>query len=330
MAASVWTSIVLVALLRMGKGNLSEPTVFSSEGQTVTLPCHRTSTNCSNTTWNYGSDKTIEIVAHGMVRNNLADSRTNRLKVESNCSLTILNVKPADAGQYNCRVYSSQSAYNDSFVYLTVLNITSSQLKPETLNCCLHTYEFCTKHINEDMKLTWLNDDGSDLMQDTRYNITQTRCHSTLTVTLDQSDHNRKWTCQLTVDGRLESSASYITTLSGRDSSSPVSLRMVPEKKNYIHIVSNNGYGLTFKVADLPFIVRVIVLHLQCHICVSGLVSIHPCPTCSILTRRWLAILFPLPSCPLARACFFCPLNRPIAHWVDQVAQKPLMLWAWV
>ncbi|XP_023657958.1 uncharacterized protein [Paramormyrops kingsleyae] len=214
MAASVWTSIVLVALLRMGKGNLSEPTVFSSEGQTVTLPCHRTSTNCSNTTWNYGSDKTIEIVAHGMVRNNLADSRTNRLKVESNCSLTILNVKPADAGQYNCRVYSSQSAYNDSFVYLTVLNITSSQLKPETLNCCLHTYEFCTKHINEDMKLTWLNDDGSDLMQDTRYNITQTRCHSTLTVTLDQSDHNRKWTCQLTVDGRLESSASYITTLS--------------------------------------------------------------------------------------------------------------------
>uniref|UniRef100_A0A3B3R4J0 Ig-like domain-containing protein n=1 Tax=Paramormyrops kingsleyae TaxID=1676925 RepID=A0A3B3R4J0_9TELE len=217
MAASIWTNIVLWALLGMCKGNL--PTVFSSEGQKVTLPCHRTSTNCSTTVWNYGSDKTIEIVAHGMVRHNLADSRTNRLKVESNCSLTILNVKPADAGQYNCRVYNSQLAYNDSFVFLTVLNITSSQLKPETLTCSL---QFCTKHINKDMKLTWLNDDGSDLMQDTRYNIIQTRCHSTLTVTLNQSDHNRKWTCQLTVDGRLESSASYITTLSGRDSSPPI------------------------------------------------------------------------------------------------------------
>ncbi|KAG7466381.1 hypothetical protein MATL_G00164190 [Megalops atlanticus] len=61
--------------------------------------------------------------------------------------------------------------------------------------------------------LSWVTETGTPLEGD-RYKLNQSRCASTLTVTLQHSDQNRKWTCQLTREGEVKASYSYTTILS--------------------------------------------------------------------------------------------------------------------
>ncbi|KAK1155238.1 hypothetical protein AOXY_G27656, partial [Acipenser oxyrinchus oxyrinchus] len=64
------------------------------------------------------------------------------------------------------------------------------------------------------VELTWVDDEGTALQGD-RFKITPNRTHSTLSLELQKSDHDRRWRCNLTEEGEVKALYSYTTTLTG-------------------------------------------------------------------------------------------------------------------
>uniref|UniRef100_A0A3B3R572 Ig-like domain-containing protein n=1 Tax=Paramormyrops kingsleyae TaxID=1676925 RepID=A0A3B3R572_9TELE len=189
-----------------------EKSMFATEGNDIILPySFEASDDYFRVTWtctpNPGRVATF-LVNEGRITDVGQD---RKMKLLPDCSLQINKLRREDAGLY-IGVLKNENRQN------LLLNILES--KSVTLSCSLHGYDICTDITEREIKFTWFHENGSELNGDTRYHIHQKRCRSALTVTLDQSDHNRNWTCQLTVDGRVKSSASYITTVSGRISAS--------------------------------------------------------------------------------------------------------------
>ncbi|KAG5857352.1 hypothetical protein ANANG_G00018550, partial [Anguilla anguilla] len=103
-------------------------------------------------------------------------------------------------------------------VYLSILNIFASSPVTElkigstvTLVCKLHSPGSCGKSI----RVSWVSETGAPL-QGNRYKLSESECSSSLTVTLERSDRNMKWRCQLTVEGKLKASHSYTTIFPGK------------------------------------------------------------------------------------------------------------------
>ncbi|XP_076128408.1 uncharacterized protein LOC143109528 isoform X4 [Alosa pseudoharengus] len=110
------------------KGDVT-PTVFSSAGGHITLPCNNVlDEDCSSTTWIYnsaGHDGTIEEVGHGQVKQDSPTNRSKRLMVESDCSLNITDVTTEDAGLYTCQQFPKEDSKSTS-AFPTILASTST------------------------------------------------------------------------------------------------------------------------------------------------------------------------------------------------------------
>ncbi|XP_034143742.1 uncharacterized protein LOC105030579 isoform X2 [Esox lucius] len=154
--------------------------LYTRVGDNVSLSCTNVvNQDCSSTTWNYhrtGLQIVIEEVGHGKIKTN--SERADRLKVGSDCSLHISDVRAEDAGIYTCQQFltvgGSQHG-SDAPVHLSVL----------------------TKPVS----LLWVDETGNKLKKDSRHQVTQTSdCDITLNVTLQKEDNNRKWTCQLNIN----------------------------------------------------------------------------------------------------------------------------------
>ncbi|KAJ8399048.1 hypothetical protein AAFF_G00414270 [Aldrovandia affinis] len=200
----------LTAVLLLFTGVSGELQFYSRVGDTVTLPCkHKNDNDCSSASWIHnrpGSGKTDEIVTGGKVRDQNQE-RSGKLTVGSDCSLHINNLTTADTGPYTCRLYHDAKNFTDARLSLTLLSITSSSPLTElkngsTLLCEVYLRGMCTRS----MCVTWVSETETAAQGD-RCTVEGSRCSSTLT--LQHSDYNRKWTCQLTVRGELKASYSY-------------------------------------------------------------------------------------------------------------------------
>lgn len=115
--------------------------MFSSAGETATLPCASVfshDSNCSSTTWVSGrkGKTTVEKVTLGKVipENTV---RAKRLRLLPNCSLHITNVTTDDTGFYVCKQYlAGGSPGEPASVELYVL--TSKCCKSETATATEH------------------------------------------------------------------------------------------------------------------------------------------------------------------------------------------------
>ncbi|KAJ8341550.1 hypothetical protein SKAU_G00338410 [Synaphobranchus kaupii] len=157
----------------------------------------------------------IELVTDGKVTDKNQEN-SGKLRMGSNCSLHINNLTTADVGQYYCRLYKKEENrdFTDAIIHLSLLSISASSPVTElkigstvTLHCELHSHRPCGKSIS----VTWVSETGAPLQGD-QYKVSDFKCSSTLTLTLQHSDHNMK--CQLTEEGKLKASCSYTTTFS--------------------------------------------------------------------------------------------------------------------
>uniref|UniRef100_A0A3P8Y3Q6 Ig-like domain-containing protein n=1 Tax=Esox lucius TaxID=8010 RepID=A0A3P8Y3Q6_ESOLU len=207
---------ILIILLSGVSGDTCS--LYSRVGDTVSLSCTNVVyPNCSSTTWTYhrtGLQSAFEEVGHGKIKT--YSERADRLKVGSDCSLHVSDVRAEDAGKYTCQQYlSNGSPYgNDAPVHLSVL--TS---EPVILRCFLYTSEgpgICSRDVTEHVSLLWVDEAGNKLENDSRHQVTQTfDCDITLTVTLQKEDNNRKWTCQLNINEKKNISFDFTFMVPG-------------------------------------------------------------------------------------------------------------------
>ncbi|KAK1155240.1 hypothetical protein AOXY_G27662 [Acipenser oxyrinchus oxyrinchus] len=201
---------------------------YSSLGETVTLPCAGFQEyENSFIYWFFSqrSETASELVASGEKITVKQPERAARLEVLPDSSLRIHHLHTEDTGQYECQQYVNGMFYEGGTpVVLSLLTITADpgrDLKRGTalsLQCilvCNGGIAGCSSAL-DNVKLTWVDDEGTALQGD-RFNITPYRTHSTLSLELQKSDHNRRWRCNLTEEGEVKASYSYTTTLTGED-----------------------------------------------------------------------------------------------------------------
>ncbi|KAL2082039.1 hypothetical protein ACEWY4_021857 [Coilia grayii] len=200
------------------------PTVFTSAGQEVIIPCSNVAHNsCSFTTWLYsnaGHMGTIQEVDNGKIKPNAI--RGQRLRVGPDCSLHITSVTTEDAGLYTCQQFLTETgprSGEDAPVYLAVLHMYSSS-EPDletagdvTLHCLLHTHDQCGGTVKgKDVHLLWVEQSRGQLHSNTDHQIRTTSvCDITLRM-LKDSNHARSqktWQCQLIVGGKVMVSINY-------------------------------------------------------------------------------------------------------------------------
>ncbi|XP_076011087.1 uncharacterized protein LOC143004099 isoform X2 [Genypterus blacodes] len=133
---------VMSALLLTAAQQHSVSSFIVRKGDAVTLPCKNVisgQVKCGWTTWtfnHFNNRGTVEVIM-------LGESRSDRVRVTADCSLTIKRVTEEDVGRYYCQQYKpGNKVGNDSAVYHLSLGHTTEHADDDrvTLTCSLLTY----------------------------------------------------------------------------------------------------------------------------------------------------------------------------------------------
>nr|AVP43415.1 diverse immunoglobulin domain-containing protein DICP-F-1 [Carassius gibelio] len=202
--------LIALSSLLTGVSGVNDVHVFISSGEDVRLPCNNALHNCTSTTWIYYSHSAaVELITLGIKKDK---ERHERLSLGSNCSLKIRNISTEDYGSYICQQWTGEGGPRlkpDARVYLHVLHVSSSQTQISsglsvTLSCQLYLYPRVScddSGRSEGIHLFWVNQAGVKLnISDSRYQRSSSSdpCFISLTTTLLNEDHNRKWRCNAT------------------------------------------------------------------------------------------------------------------------------------
>ncbi|KAL3052126.1 hypothetical protein OYC64_004809 [Pagothenia borchgrevinki] len=192
--------IQMMFLLLQITGVATQQRFIVKEGVEVTLPCNNAMGNCENTTWlfnNLTRESTTMLTGGGLIHKG-AKAKADRLRVTEECSLGIKKVTEEDAGHYTCRKFRSgeQPQYQDSRVYLSVVNMTEHQGNDEvTLHCSVKTYERC------ELSVKWLLQ-GQDVVKDHReIKTSQSSCSASVTFPTSLYSYTSRlklFTCEVT------------------------------------------------------------------------------------------------------------------------------------
>ncbi|KAK6470049.1 hypothetical protein HHUSO_G31669 [Huso huso] len=195
---------------------------YSSLGETVTLPCAGFQKyKNSFIHWIFSQrSESSELASDGMITVKQPE-RAARLEVLPDSSLRIHHLHKEDAGRYDCEQNINGYFHSGGTpVFLTLLTITAVPGRDFDLavQCALVCNGGIADYssVPDNVKLTWVDDEGTALQGD-RFKITPYKTHSTLSLKLQKSDHNRRWRCNLTREGEVKASHNYTTTLTGED-----------------------------------------------------------------------------------------------------------------
>ncbi|XP_039624706.1 uncharacterized protein LOC120539058 [Polypterus senegalus] len=205
---------------------------YYTPGMTLTLPCRIVPTVQNPTfTWILAQRSTassVTIVDGGKIRQDEPE-RAKRLELLQNSTLKIQNAQPEDVGLYTCLMFENDQGQpiKTTSISLILLRITASpdtHLHTESrpiLTCCLSTYECTSLRYHQ---LSWTDEQGAPLTRDRYWISAQPQCCLQLSTKLLNSDHKRSWRCDITVNGKTERSAIYLSTLEDEHTMSQVIL----------------------------------------------------------------------------------------------------------
>ncbi|XP_005474921.1 uncharacterized protein LOC102082482 [Oreochromis niloticus] len=195
--------LLLTSLLLTGARCKKNVFMYSTVGGDALLPC-MASSDCSAISWTFFNKGTDVRFVHEVVNGKVtADSdKSSRMTFTSNCSISLRNLRVRDAGSYVC--LKNDQPVTD--VYLSLLTISSfstfTDLQPGgilTLTCIFFTYYdagSCKSYSKSVFGLSWVDEDGRKLPNNSRYNLNgHTRCNITLVTKLQKEDNNRRWRC---------------------------------------------------------------------------------------------------------------------------------------
>ncbi|RVE65190.1 hypothetical protein OJAV_G00134100 [Oryzias javanicus] len=195
--------------------------VYKTVGDDAILLCSLASSDCSSITWTFfrsGQVRFSKEVIHGQV--NRSSDKAGRMSVASNCSLVLRDLVLGDVGSYVCL----EREKDITTVYLSILAISSPsnvrELKPGgtvVLSCTLSSfYEagHCRQYSGGGFKLRWLAEDGTELTNHSRHQLTErTQCNTNLVLNLQQKDNSRRWRCQVeTKTGKRETHLDFTSS----------------------------------------------------------------------------------------------------------------------
>ncbi|XP_030250557.1 uncharacterized protein LOC115567845 isoform X2 [Sparus aurata] len=187
----------------------SDHSMFSTLGGRVTLPCGIPSIqSCSSINWSVSGvvESDPQVVRAGRV----TAPNALRLRLLKDCSLEIRQLLLNDARLYSC----DNGALNSS-VSLRILKVIESSTAENDieLECFLSTYVGLGPCNTKGVHIKWTTEDGTPLKGGRFHPQTHTDCFSKLTITKKQTDHHRKWKCQLFQNDTLKATVSYTTTV---------------------------------------------------------------------------------------------------------------------
>ncbi|XP_063352270.1 uncharacterized protein LOC134643699 [Pelmatolapia mariae] len=182
--------LILMLKVKAAVTGLHGPTFLIRLGDEVTLPCQNVTVGqpeCGTTDWTFKRLNVAESVRpiHLSLIEENHKNRSDRLSVTANCSLVIKNITVHDAGQYNCRHYTSQDQQQCGKLCssLSVINMTEHENNGTViLSCSVLEYDPCTHTVQ------WMYE-GEEKSSDMQ--ISPRGC--TATVTFTTSHLNQKF-----------------------------------------------------------------------------------------------------------------------------------------
>ncbi|KAM4529415.1 uncharacterized protein V3H82_027574 [Fundulus diaphanus] len=214
--------LVLIVVLQFEGTRGGELYLYHRSGDDVVLPCNSSSSSysCSIVNWFYFRDpssSSLSEVQDGKV--NQSSPRAARLNVDSKCSLIINNITAEDAGAYACRFGSGTAL--EGRVLLSVLTVSPSPTGADpskedfSLKCSLERFRGLGPCPEK--SLLWVDETGSELLGEGVgfKSGGQTGCDSYLTVKLQISSSNRRYTCQFVEGNTVKIEAHYPSEIQG-------------------------------------------------------------------------------------------------------------------
>uniref|UniRef100_A0AAV2MB79 Ig-like domain-containing protein n=1 Tax=Knipowitschia caucasica TaxID=637954 RepID=A0AAV2MB79_KNICA len=179
--------------------------MFAATGDRVTLPCPvARGSGCTSVSWNR-ADPFFALIKPGQVMDpNVTDPNVTLL---SDCSLLIKHMDHSYPAVYICQ--NGEKTWN---VELQFLNITKNQENPVELQCYINNHRGLSLCTEPGLRVMWVAEDNSPL-RGQRFQIDNvSNCFFKLHFRQKQTDHLRRWRCQVQVNGSVKATASYLTT----------------------------------------------------------------------------------------------------------------------
>ncbi|KPP64997.1 hypothetical protein Z043_116610 [Scleropages formosus] len=193
-----------------------ETKVYSSVGGRAVLPCSgaKFSRSCAEVNWAklWMSIVPEPVVCSGRVVT--PSKRSSEPRLGADCSLHIDNLEKEDGGTYVCEHSAGNRTISLQLLSISVEPSTALAVSHRvSLHCYLSAFTGLVLCNHSGVKLTWVTERGTELQGD-RYSISyKSACHTVLSVVLRATDHQRKWSCQLTEHQEVKTTVSHVTAL---------------------------------------------------------------------------------------------------------------------
>ncbi|XP_029441728.1 lymphocyte antigen 6 complex locus protein G6f isoform X2 [Rhinatrema bivittatum] len=203
--------------------------VYSTLGESVLLPCDG-KPDCSSQTVHWIFEKEADVISflavlypNGTITKTVPPRERSRLEMLPNSSLWLEGLRRRDAGIYMCLCQKTDLTWSPmrevSLILLTVELSPQGPVNAGTevmLACrtlCGKAEGQCLSY-REDVEVTW-HDDAGVALPTFRGGTSGPEPVAKTKVTVQRSDHQRRWTCRLSVQNQTRARQDYLMTVRG-------------------------------------------------------------------------------------------------------------------